>query len=93
MNDNSKFKIQRLIENNLLIKKIEIIDESYKHLHHQKDTQGGHFKILIVSDKFENMTLIKRHKIIYNILDNMIKKEIHALSMKLLTIKEYNNRA
>ena len=37
------------------------------------------------------MSLMKRHKIIYNLLNNYITKEIHALQLKTLTYKEYNN--
>ena len=80
-------KIKNLISKNLSISKIEIIDDSHNH---KKDTSGGHFRLLIVSDNFKEMPLIKRHQLIYNILDEMIKTEIHALSMKLLDVEEYN---
>ena len=83
-------KIKNLISKNLSISKIEIIDDSHKHRNHKKDTSGGHFRLLIVSDNFKEMPLIKRHQLIYNILDEMIKTEIHALSMKLLDVEEYN---
>ena len=83
-------KINKLISKKLNISKIEIIDDSHKHRNHKKDTLGGHFRLLIVSDNFKKMPLIKRHQLIYNILDEMIKTEIHALSMKLLDMEEYN---
>ena len=83
-------KIKVLISNRLLIEKIQIIDDSYKHHNHRKDTKGGHFRLFIVSDDFRNLTLIERHKLIYDILGDMIKTEIHALSMKLLDIEENN---
>ncbi len=83
-------KIKNLISKNLSISKIEIIDDSHKHRNHKKDTSGGHFRLLIVSNNFKDMPLIKRHQLIYNILDEMIKTEIHALSMKLLDVEEYN---
>ena len=82
-------KINKLISKKLNISKIEIIDDSHKHRNHKKDTQGGHYRLFLVSDYFENMNLIDRHKVIYNVLDSMIKTEIHALSMKLLTPSEY----
>ena len=68
-----------------------IIDESDKHKNHKKDTKGGHFKLLIVSDDFQNTSLLNRHKLIYGVLSEMIKTEIHALSINSKTIKEYNN--
>ena len=46
---------------------------------------------IYISDDFENMTLIKRHKLIYDCLDSIMKKDIHAISMKLVTNQEFNN--
>ena len=91
MNDTS-FKIKALITEKISISKIEIIDDSYKHHNHKKDTQGGHFRLFIVSDDFKKLNLIKRHQLIYNILGSMIKTRIHALSMKLLDVGEYSKQ-
>ena len=82
-------KIEQLLNQKINIHHIDIIDDSHKHRNHKKDTQGGHYRLFLVSDYFENMNLIDRHKVIYNVLDSMIKTEIHALSMKLLTPSEY----
>ena len=86
---NTSEKISHLIRQEINALKIQIIDESYKHANHQKDTRGGHFKLFIISDAFIDMTLLNRHKFIYKILDKMMKVEIHALSMQLLTNQEY----
>jgi len=85
-------KISNLIKEGIDVLKIHIIDESYKHVSHQKDTRGGHFKLLVISDNFIDMKLIERHKLIYQILNKMMKVEIHALSMQLLTDEEYRNQ-
>ena len=50
---------------------------------------GDHFSVLIVSDEFKDITLIKRHQMVYDCLKQYITKEIHALQLKTLTIKEY----
>ena len=82
-------KIAHLIQQEIDVLKMKIIDESYKHANHQKDTNGGHFKLFVVSDIFTDMKLIDRHKLIYQILNKMMKVEIHALSMQLLTNQEH----
>ena len=87
----TKTKIYNLINDNLNLIKIDIIDESYMHAGHKKDTSGGHFRLLIVSDDFKENSLVSRHQLIYQALDKMIKTEIHALSIKALSIDEYNN--
>ena len=86
---NTSEKISHLIRQEIDVLKIQIIDESHKHANHQKDTKGGHFKLFIVSDVFIDMNLLNRHKLIYKILDKMMKIEIHALSMQILTNQEY----
>ena len=86
---NTKSKIEWLLKDNFDVFEISIIDDSHNHKNHKKDTSGGHFKLLIISDNFCNIKLIDRHRLIYKILDQMIKKEIHALSIKALSIKEY----
>ena len=52
---------------------------------------GDHFSILVVSDIFNKMTLINRHKLIYQSLDKYVTKEIHALQIKAYTEEEFTN--
>tara|TARA_B100000401_G_scaffold420301_1_gene345632 strand:- start:409 stop:657 length:249 start_codon:yes stop_codon:yes gene_type:complete len=51
---------------------------------------GDHYSILVISNKFVNMSLIERHKIIYSIFDKEITKEIHAMQIKTYTHEEWN---
>ena len=85
---NTQSKIEKKLRTYFNVHILNIIDESHKHVNHKKDTNGGHFKLLIVSDDFENISLIKRHQLIYDALSDMIKVEIHAISIKAMTIKE-----
>ena len=55
--------------------------------------EGGESKytVQVISDIFKDKTIIDRHKIIYAALDSYIKSgEIHALTIKSLTIDESN---
>tara|TARA_Y100001935_G_scaffold251130_1_gene252457 strand:+ start:480 stop:752 length:273 start_codon:yes stop_codon:yes gene_type:complete len=85
---NTQLKIEKKLRTYFNVHILNIIDESHKHVNHKKDTNGGHFKLLIVSNDFENISLIKRHQLIYDALSEMIKVEIHAISIKAMTIKE-----
>jgi|TARA_B110000263_G_scaffold175865_1_gene153738 BolA protein len=69
--------------------KIEIIDESRKHIGHEgaKDG-GGHFLLTIVSGNFYKKSTIERHRIIYDALGEMVGRDIHALSIKAYTPEE-----
>ena len=85
---NTQLKIEKKLRTYFNVHVLNIIDESHKHVNHKKDTNGGHFKLLIVSNDFDNISLIKRHQLIYDALSDMIKVEIHAISIKAMTIKE-----
>lgn len=85
---NTKNKIEKKLKEYFNVNTLQIIDESHKHANHKKDTQGGHFKLLIISEDFENVSLIKRHQLIYDALSDMIKIDIHAISINAKTVKE-----
>jgi acid stress-induced BolA-like protein IbaG/YrbA len=49
---------------------------------------GVHFEAVIVSESFEGLSTLDRHKVVYSALGDDMKENIHALSMKTLTPKE-----
>jgi BolA protein len=65
------------------------MDDTGRHLRHQHYDGGGHFQITIVSIDFEGVSLLDRHKIVYQALDGMIKSEIHALGLKTIATSEW----
>lgn len=58
-----------------------------EHLDVQGD--GHHFEATIVSSVFEGKRPIARHQMVYSVLGDRMKAEIHALSMKTLTPSEW----
>ena len=69
----------------------EVKDFTGRHLNHNLHDGGFHLEAIIVSDDFQKNSLLKRHKMVYEALGNLMKHEIHALSMKTLTIEEWKN--
>ncbi|MBL4744566.1 MAG: BolA family transcriptional regulator [Cycloclasticus sp.] len=68
---------------------IEVLDDSQAHAGHEgAKAGGGHFYLTIVSEKFEKKSRIQRHQLIYAALGDMMKSDIHALSIKAFTPKE-----
>ncbi len=49
---------------------------------------GQHFEADIVSAAFAGKSLIQRHQMVYGVLGDKMKAEIHALSMKTRTPDE-----
>ena len=68
---------------------IEIIDQSAAHAGHSGNRQGGgHYFVTIVAESFTGLTMVKRHQLIYQALNDLMKEEIHALSINALTPSE-----
>lgn len=61
---------------------LEITDESHLHAGHAGAKTGkGHFRVRIVSEFFTDTRPIDRHRMIFRALGNMMKTDIHALSL------------
>jgi BolA protein len=61
---------------------LDIIDESHLHAGHAGN-QGGasHFRATIVADCFSNLPMIAQHRLVYDILRDLIPYPIHALAL------------
>ncbi|MCL4471630.1 MAG: BolA family protein [Sulfuricella sp.] len=71
--------------------RLEIEDESARHAGHEgAKGGGGHYRLIIVSSQFEGQSAIARHRLILDLLGEMMQKEIHAISIKAYTPSEKN---
>jgi len=51
---------------------------------------GSKFEARVVTDEFEGLSTLKRHKMVYAVLDEHIKSgAIHALTIKAFTKSEW----
>lgn len=62
---------------------------SCEHLHVRGD--GHHFEAVIVCAAFAGKRAVQRHQLVYQVLGDRMREEIHALSMKTLTPEEFAN--
>ncbi|MBK8119281.1 MAG: BolA family transcriptional regulator [Sulfuritalea sp.] len=61
---------------------IEINDDSALHAGHAgARSGGGHFRLTIVSPRFAGCRTMERHRLVYDALGPLMKREIHALSI------------
>lgn len=61
---------------------LQITDESHKHVGHEGAKSGrGHFHVHIVSDQFLNLSQVRRHRLIYAAIGDLMDTDIHALSI------------
>jgi len=69
--------VKSLIENGLPDAKVEVTGD------------GRHFEAIVISDAFEGLSLIKRHRMVLNTVNKQISSdELHALSLKTYTKSE-----
>lgn len=58
----------------------------------QIEGDGTHFQALVVTDEFEGLGMIERHRKVYATLGDSIGGEIHALSIQAFTRTEWEKR-
>jgi BolA protein len=69
---------------------LEVINESGDH-HGYVIGQESHFKLIIVSNDFNGLNRLKRHRLVYDVI-NEETQLIHAISLVTLTEAEWNER-
>jgi BolA protein len=68
---------------------LEIIDESHLHAGHAGAASGaGHFRMRIVSPKFDGQRLVMRHRLVYDAVHPMMQDDIHALAITAIAPSE-----
>ena len=82
-------EIKNRLEDKLDLIHFEIKDFTGRHLNHKLHEGGFHLETTIVSDNFADKSLIERHRIVYDAMGELMKHEIHALSMKTFTKAEW----
>jgi BolA-like protein 1 len=68
---------------------IELVDNSHQHAGHAGNDKDGesHFDLAVVSDAFQGLNLVKRHKLVYQVLKDSMP-HIHALQIRAQTPSE-----
>ncbi len=87
----TKDKIISKIKEALSAVYVDVIDESFKHVGHAGAAQGGHFILKVVSDRFNGVSLIDRNRFIYRLLEEEMKGEIHAITIRAMTAEEWES--
>jgi BolA protein len=67
----------------------QLTDESHLHAGHAGAASGaGHYRLQLVSDRFEGLNRISRHRLVYDCLRDMMHTDIHALAIIALAPSE-----
>ena len=60
---------------------LAVQDDSAQHAGHAGAREGRHFSVRVVSERFSGVSRVGRHRLIYDALDTLIPRGIHALAI------------
>jgi BolA protein len=64
--------------------RLELRDESGQHAGHagSRPSGGSHWQLTIVSEAFRGQGAVARHRMVYEALGDLMKRDIHALRIE-----------
>ena len=68
--------------------RFELIDDSHRHAGHAGAREGGHYRLLIVSEAFAGKGTVARHRQVFALVGDLMRGRIHALGIKALAPDE-----
>ena len=84
-----QIQIQQKLETAFAPLHLEVQNES--HMHGVPAGSESHFKIVVVSSKFEGLMLLKRHRAVNEILSTEIS-QVRAIALHTFTAQEWEKR-
>ena len=83
-------RIEQKLQKALDAVHVDVEDESHLHAGHAgAQSGGGHFKAVIVSDRFAGLSRLEAQRLVFQVLSEEMQGEIHALSMSTVTVREW----
>ena len=65
--------------------RLDVVDDSRHHAGHAGAADGrGHFSVLVVSKRFAGLATLRRHRLVYEAVGDLMTTDVHALSIQAL---------
>lgn len=77
-------KIKEILEIELNPTVLIVRDDSKHHTGHHASGDGGHYTITLSAPKLQALNTLEKHKVVYQLLNNLFPDKIHALSIRFL---------
>ncbi|MGM9513694.1 BolA family protein [Roseateles sp. DB2] len=71
--------IEQRLREGLQPELLEVHDDSARHAGHAGAREGGHYTVRIVSERFRGLTRVARHRLVYDLMAELMRQGIHAL--------------
>lgn len=89
MSANRVARIEELLRAAFAPTELLVKDQSHLHEGHAGAKEGkGHFDVRIVSESFEGLNRIARHRMVYDALGQFMNTDIHALRITAVSPAE-----
>lgn len=87
-------RMRQKLESALAPVVLDIVNESALHKGHAGDNGSGesHFRITVVSEKFQNLGRVERQRAVYAALAEEFSGSLHALALITRTPDEYSGK-
>jgi BolA family transcriptional regulator, general stress-responsive regulator len=80
--------IEARLREGLAPETLAVTDDSHLHAGHAGAREGKHFSVHVVSRRFEGLSRLGRHRLVYDLLQQWMPRGIHALALTTLTPDE-----
>ncbi|WP_428423823.1 BolA family protein [Methylibium sp.] len=64
---------------------LRVSDDSHQHAGHAGAREGRHFSVYLVSQRFDGLSRLARHRLVYDAVALWMPHGIHALALTTLT--------
>ena len=61
-------------------------------MHNVEPGAESHVRVIAVSEVFEGLNLVKRHQVIYKLMEEELAGPIHAITLHTFTASEWEER-
>ena len=66
---------------------VVLVDEDHLHIGH--GATGAHWQLTIVSEAFRGRSPLARHRMVYEALGDLMKRDIHALKIEAFAPEQF----
>lgn len=60
---------------------LEVQDDSHLHAGHAGAREGRHFSVRLTAERFNGLSRVARHRLVYDALHRLIPRGIHAIAI------------
>ncbi len=81
-------ELRRALEAALAPQRLEVIDDSARHVGHAGARGGAHLRVHLVANAFRGRTQLERHRLVYAAVAPLMAQRVHALNIVAHTPEE-----